>query len=98
MPDEEGIMYEKAPMAASILITADNGYELYVNGGQVGYDVGAGAEIRSVTGDYEAAVDASKEAAENEELYDANPGGTPSFSASVITALPAFAITAPWPT
>ena len=37
--------------------------------------VGSGAEIRSVTGDYEAAVDASKEAAETEELYDANPGG-----------------------
>jgi threonine synthase len=37
--------------------------------------IAAGAEIRSVTGDYEAAVDASKEAAEKEELYDANPGG-----------------------
>ncbi|MGB5674980.1 MAG: pyridoxal-phosphate dependent enzyme [Gemmatimonadota bacterium] len=37
--------------------------------------IAAGAEIRSVTGDYEAAVVASKEAAEKEELYDANPGG-----------------------
>ena len=35
----------------------------------------AGAEICAVAGDYEAAVDASKEAAEKGELYDANPGG-----------------------
>jgi len=36
---------DEAPTAASILITADNGYELYINGASVGYDVGAGAEI-----------------------------------------------------
>ncbi|NQU25151.1 MAG: HEAT repeat domain-containing protein [Candidatus Nealsonbacteria bacterium] len=33
------------PTAASIMITADNGYELYINGASVGFDVGAGAEI-----------------------------------------------------
>ena len=31
---------DEAPAAASILITADNGYELYVNGTAVGYDIG----------------------------------------------------------
>ncbi len=36
---------DEAPSAASILITADNGYELYVNGAAVGFDVGAGSEI-----------------------------------------------------
>ena len=35
------------PSAASILITADNGYELYVNGGLVGYDIGASGTIWS---------------------------------------------------
>lgn len=35
----------------------------------------AGAEIRRTEGDYEAAVDRSRELAEREELYDANPGG-----------------------
>lgn len=34
-----------------------------------------GAEIIRVPGDYEAAVKASKERAEREEIYDANPGG-----------------------
>lgn len=34
-----------------------------------------GAKIVRVPGDYEAAVDASRERAEREELYDANPGG-----------------------
>jgi threonine synthase len=34
-----------------------------------------GAEIFLVSGDYEAAVEASKEQAEKHELYDANPGG-----------------------
>lgn len=34
-----------------------------------------GAEIVRVPGDYEAAVEASRERAEREELYDANPGG-----------------------
>ena len=34
-----------------------------------------GAEIIRVPGDYEAAVEASRERAEKEELYDANPGG-----------------------
>ncbi len=37
----------KVPEAASILITADNGYELYINGSAVGYDIGAGGEIWS---------------------------------------------------
>jgi threonine synthase len=36
---------------------------------------GEGASIRRVPGDYEAAVVASRQAAEKEELYDANPGG-----------------------
>ena len=35
----------EAPSAASVLITADNGYELYVNGILVGYDIGPGAEV-----------------------------------------------------
>jgi threonine synthase len=34
-----------------------------------------GVEIRRVPGDYEAAVEISSQAAEKEELYDANPGG-----------------------
>jgi threonine synthase len=34
-----------------------------------------GAEIIHVPGDYEAAVEASRERSEKEELYDANPGG-----------------------
>lgn len=38
---------DEAPDSASILITADNGYELYVNGAPVGFDVGAGGEIWS---------------------------------------------------
>ncbi len=33
------------PAAARVLITADNGYELYVNGALVGYDIGPGPEI-----------------------------------------------------
>lgn len=33
------------PTNATVLITADNGYELYVNGSLVGSDVGAGGEI-----------------------------------------------------
>ena len=36
---------EKAPTAASLLITADNGYELYVNGSLVGFDIGAGSDV-----------------------------------------------------
>jgi threonine synthase len=35
----------------------------------------SGAEIVTTPGDYEAAVDASRAAAEAEDLYDANPGG-----------------------
>jgi len=35
------------PTAASVLITADNNYELYINGAAVGYDVGAGGEVWS---------------------------------------------------
>jgi HEAT repeat protein len=34
-----------APVAASVFITADNGYELHVNGALVGYDIGPGAEV-----------------------------------------------------
>ena len=34
-----------APSVASVLITADNGYELYVNGALVGYDIGPGSDI-----------------------------------------------------
>ncbi len=36
---------DKVPAAATILITADNGYELYINGAPVGYDVGADGSI-----------------------------------------------------
>jgi HEAT repeat protein len=36
---------EQPPVAASVMITADNGYELYVNGGAVGFDVGASSAI-----------------------------------------------------
>lgn len=36
---------DETPRAASILITADNGYELYLNGARIGSDVGAGSEI-----------------------------------------------------
>jgi threonine synthase len=36
---------------------------------------GLGAELFRVAGDYEASVEASKEHAQKEELYDANPGG-----------------------
>ena len=32
-----------APKSASLLITADNGYELYINGSLVGSDIGAGS-------------------------------------------------------
>ena len=39
------ITLEKAPSAASILITADNGYELYINGAKVGEDIGPGADV-----------------------------------------------------
>ena len=38
---------DDAPTAASVLITADNNYELYINGAAVGYDVGAGGEVWS---------------------------------------------------
>lgn len=37
---------------------------------------GLGAEIRRIDGDYEKAVDISGEFAVNEEIYDANPGGS----------------------
>ncbi len=33
------------PASASVLVTADNGYELFVNGTSVGFDVGAEAEV-----------------------------------------------------
>lgn len=35
----------KAPTAASVLITADNGYELYVNGAKIGYDIGPDGDV-----------------------------------------------------
>ncbi len=38
---------DEAPTAASILITADNGYELYINGAAVGYDIGAEGDVWS---------------------------------------------------
>jgi hypothetical protein len=38
---------EQPPVAANVLITADNGYELYVNSGMVGFDVGADGSIWS---------------------------------------------------
>ena len=37
--------HEGAPTAAAVLITADNGYELYVNGAMVGFDIGPGGEV-----------------------------------------------------
>src|SRR6266496_2589293 len=36
---------DAAPTSATVLITADNGYELYVNGSLVGSEVGAASEI-----------------------------------------------------
>ncbi len=36
---------DSPPTAASMLITADNGYELYVNGTMVGYDIGPGSDV-----------------------------------------------------
>jgi HEAT repeat protein len=36
---------DSPPTAAAVLITADNGYELYVNGALVGFDIGPGGEI-----------------------------------------------------
>ncbi len=41
------VQLDEAPSAASILITADNGYELYVNGAEVGFDIGAEGEVWS---------------------------------------------------
>lgn len=41
------VQLDEAPAAASILITADNGYELYVNGTEVGFDIGAEGEVWS---------------------------------------------------
>ncbi len=38
---------DQVPAQASILITADNGYELYINGALVGFDIGADGEIWS---------------------------------------------------
>lgn len=34
-----------APSAASVLVTADNGYELYVNGVLVGHDIGPSSDV-----------------------------------------------------
>ena len=36
---------EGPPATASVLITADNGYELYVNGELVGFDIGPGRDV-----------------------------------------------------
>ena len=46
---------EAAPAAATILVTADNGYELYVNGTFVGADVGAAGDVWSSVERYDAA-------------------------------------------
>jgi len=35
----------KSPAAAGVLITADNGYELYVNGEMVGFDIGPDRDV-----------------------------------------------------
>jgi HEAT repeat protein len=39
------VVLEDKPTAANVLITADNGYELYVNGTEVGLDIGAEGEV-----------------------------------------------------
>ena len=38
---------QRPPTAASVLITADNGYELYVNGKLIGFDIGSGSDVWS---------------------------------------------------
>lgn len=38
---------DEKPVSASLLITADNGYELYVNGAFLGADIGAGGDVWS---------------------------------------------------
>ena len=43
------------PTAASVEITADNGYELYVNGTLVGYDIGAEGDVWSTVERYDIA-------------------------------------------
>ena len=43
----------EAATSASILITADNGYELYINGAFVGKDVGVGSEVWSTVKRYD---------------------------------------------
>jgi threonine synthase len=42
---------------------------------RIGEITNFGAQIIRVSGDYEASVEASRERAESEEIYDANPGG-----------------------
>jgi len=42
---------------------------------RIGEIAGFGAEIIWISGDYEESVEASRERAESEEIYDANPGG-----------------------
>lgn len=44
---------DAAPAAAAILITADNGYELYVNGTSVGFDIGAEGDVWSTVERYD---------------------------------------------
>ncbi len=39
--------FDRPPTAARVLITADNGYELYVNGHLVGYDIGPDRNVWS---------------------------------------------------
>ncbi len=39
------VSLDTTPAAASMLITADNGYELYVNGALVGYDIGSESTV-----------------------------------------------------
>lgn len=36
---------DRDPSSAAVLITADNGYELYVNGTLVGFDIGPGSDV-----------------------------------------------------
>jgi len=38
-------MLDRKPEAAAVLITADNGYELYVNGVLAGFDIGPGSDV-----------------------------------------------------
>lgn len=47
------LVLEEVPVAAAVLITADNGYELFLNGASVGHDVGAEGEVWSTVERYD---------------------------------------------